>query len=132
MKCFLGSNLYGPCMLLWGLIVLNAIAKVAYARIEPGSGLLRIQNIGSTLAGTIFQLRKGAFQLFARSGKHAVEAGSIVATAEVISARKMQRDCAVATETLRGLSKTLSPQFVKVFQASLAYDINMQPIKKCL
>jgi hypothetical protein len=74
MRCFLARSLYGFCVLLWGLIALNSIAKAAYAYVDPGSGLLLIQIIGSTFAGMTFLLRKHIRQFFARFGKNPEEA----------------------------------------------------------
>ncbi len=67
--------LYGVCVLLWCLIALNSVAKPAYAYVDPGSGLLLIQIIGSTFAGMAFMLRKHIRQFFARFGKNLGEVG---------------------------------------------------------
>ncbi len=40
------------------LAVLGAAAKPAYAYVDPGSGLLAVQIISTTFAGTLFMLRK--------------------------------------------------------------------------
>jgi hypothetical protein len=40
------------------LAVLCALAKPAYAYVDPGSGLLALQIISSTFAGMIFLLRR--------------------------------------------------------------------------
>jgi hypothetical protein len=39
-------------------IILCAIAQPAYAYVDPGSGLLAFQVIGTTFAGVIFMIRK--------------------------------------------------------------------------
>jgi len=78
MKCVLARSLYGLCLLLWGLIALNSIAKTAYAYVDPGSGLLLIQIIGSTFAGMTFILRKHIRLFFARFGHNHGEAGKEV------------------------------------------------------
>jgi hypothetical protein len=47
-------------------VVVNALAQPAYAYVDPGSGLLAFQVLGSTLAGMSFLLRKRIRQFFGR------------------------------------------------------------------
>jgi hypothetical protein len=51
-------------MALQMLVVLCALAKPAYAYIDPGSGLLACQIMGTTLAGFVFIVRKSIRRLF--------------------------------------------------------------------
>lgn len=48
------------------LALLCVVPRVAYAYVDPGSGLLAFQMIGTTLAGIIFVLRKRIRSLFLR------------------------------------------------------------------
>jgi hypothetical protein len=50
-------------------LCLGASAKPAYAYADPGSGLMAIQILGSTLAGFIFLTRKRILALIARIRK---------------------------------------------------------------
>jgi len=45
-------------MVLQVVVVLCAFAQPAYAYVDPGSGLLALQIIGTTFAGMIFMLRR--------------------------------------------------------------------------
>jgi FtsH-binding integral membrane protein len=50
------------CLILW----LGANARPAHAYADPGTGLMAIQILGSTLAGFLFLIRRRVFDLFAR------------------------------------------------------------------
>jgi hypothetical protein len=50
------------------MLVLSTTARPAYAYVDPGSGLLLVQMLGSTLAGMLFLLRKRVRQLFNHFG----------------------------------------------------------------
>ena len=62
------KGLFSFCVVLWWVLVLCATAHPAYAYVDPGSGLLLVQMLGSTLAGVMFLLRKRVRQLFQRFG----------------------------------------------------------------
>ena len=47
-------------------LFLAASAKPAYAYADPGSGLMAIQILGSTLAGFLFLARRRVIDLFVR------------------------------------------------------------------
>jgi hypothetical protein len=53
------------CLAVW----LGASAKPVYAYADPGTGLMAIQILGSTLAGFLFLTRKRVFEWFARIRK---------------------------------------------------------------
>jgi hypothetical protein len=61
---------YMGCVIGWFFIVLVATAQPAYAYVDPGSGLLLLQIVGSTFAGMTFLLRKNIRRLFERFSKH--------------------------------------------------------------
>lgn len=78
-RYILATGLFSLCVVLWWMLVLSATARPAYAYVDPGSGLLLVQMLGSTLAGMMFLLRKRVRQLFnrfagARPAKEDVEA----------------------------------------------------------
>jgi hypothetical protein len=54
-------------LLIQMLAILCALAKPAYAYVDPGSGLLAFQIISTTFAGAIFLVRKRLRQLFGRA-----------------------------------------------------------------
>jgi hypothetical protein len=64
----LGKSLFVAGVFLWLLVVLNSTAQPAYAYVDPGSGLLLFQIIGSTFAGISFLLRKRIREFFLRFG----------------------------------------------------------------
>jgi hypothetical protein len=53
------------CLAVW----LGASTKPLYAYADPGTGLMAIQILGSTLAGFLFLTRKRFFDLIARIRK---------------------------------------------------------------
>lgn len=63
------NALYMGCVVGWLFIVLVATAKPAYGYVDPGSGLLLLQIVGSTFAGMTFLLRKNIRRLFERFSK---------------------------------------------------------------
>jgi hypothetical protein len=54
-----------PLMVIQVLAVLCALAKPAYAYVDPGSGLLVFQMMSTTFAGIIFMLRRRLRHLIA-------------------------------------------------------------------
>jgi hypothetical protein len=70
------SSFHAACVVIWLFILLNCTAQPAYAYIDPGSGLLLFQLIGSMFAGMTFVLRKRLRQLFGRSGKNLPKPGN--------------------------------------------------------
>jgi hypothetical protein len=52
------------CCLIWFLFVCNLVAQPALAYVDPGSGLLLLQILGSTIAGATFLIRKRILELF--------------------------------------------------------------------
>ena len=73
---FFGKVLFCACAALWLLVVLNSTAHPAYGYVDPGSGLLLMQIVGSTFAGIMVLLRKQICQLFGRFGRKATKDGS--------------------------------------------------------
>jgi len=70
--------LYRVCVALWLMIVLASTARPAYAYVDPGTGLLLFQVVGSTFAGIMFLLRKHLRQFFGRFSRHSTrEAGDV-------------------------------------------------------
>jgi hypothetical protein len=57
---------YGVCVAAWLLAVLTTFSVRAYGYMDPGSGLLALQVVGSTIAGMGFLVRKRVLQFFAR------------------------------------------------------------------
>ncbi|HWA93037.1 MAG TPA: hypothetical protein VG844_00445 [Terracidiphilus sp.] len=60
------------CCVIWVLCVCNLVADPAYAYVDPGSGLLLIQILGSIVAGATFLIRKRIrdfFGIFAKKSK---------------------------------------------------------------
>ena len=55
------------------MAVLCALAKPAYAYVDPGSGLLAFQMLSTTFAGAVFMVRKRLRFLF---GKHLLGNGN--------------------------------------------------------
>jgi len=53
---------------LQAILVLCAIAKPAYAYVDPGSGLLVFQIVSTTFAGAVFLLRKRVRQFLEQIG----------------------------------------------------------------
>jgi hypothetical protein len=80
-KRILARGLYSIFLVLLLVLALSATTRPAYAYVDPGSGLLFVQMLGSTLAGMMFLLRKRVRQLFQRFGgerpaKQDTEAGN--------------------------------------------------------
>jgi hypothetical protein len=71
---WLMKGIYGLCAGLWLFVVLGVTARPAYAYVDPGSGLLLAQMVGSTFAGAMFLLRKRIRQLFGRLSGRQTEA----------------------------------------------------------
>jgi len=46
------------------LAVLCALARPAYAYVDPGAGILALQLISTTFAGVVFMIRKRIHRLF--------------------------------------------------------------------
>jgi hypothetical protein len=67
------------CIICWLFIVLVATSRPAYAYVDPGSGLLLFQIVGSTFAGMTFLLRKNIRRFIGRFGRHSQKEGSDVA-----------------------------------------------------
>jgi uncharacterized membrane-anchored protein len=61
--------IYGLSVIVWVFVVLCAIAVPARAYVDPGSGLLALQTLGSTLAGLAFFLRKRIRNVLYRIGR---------------------------------------------------------------
>jgi hypothetical protein len=74
-----GKILFAAFVILWVLVALNATAQPAYAYVDPGSGLLLFQIVGSTFAGMTFLLRKNIRRFFASFGRHSQKEGNDVA-----------------------------------------------------
>jgi hypothetical protein len=72
---FLGKSLFGACVVVWLMVVLCSTAQPAYAYVDPGSGVLLLQIIGSTFAGITFLLRKRVRQFFERFGRSSTKEG---------------------------------------------------------
>ncbi len=71
---FLAKGLSIAAVVVWFFVALVVSAKPAYAYVDPGSGLLVAQVIGSTFLGFSFLIRKRirqVFGLFARNSKNA-------------------------------------------------------------
>jgi len=66
--------LYLTSVTVWALFVINLAAQPAYAYVDPGSGLLALQIIGSTVAGGMYLIRKRIRDLFAFFSKKPKEA----------------------------------------------------------
>lgn len=67
---------YGISVAVWFFGVINLIAVPAHAYVDPGSGLLALQIIGSTLAGAMFLIRKrirDMFGFFSRKPREATK-----------------------------------------------------------
>jgi len=56
-RCF-AQVLYGTMVAFWVLTVLCVTSKPAYGYVDPGSGLLLLQVLGSTFAGAAFLIRR--------------------------------------------------------------------------
>ncbi len=66
--------IYGMSVAVWFFAVINLFALPAHAYVDPGSGLLALQIIGSTLAGATFLIRKwirAHFGFFSRKSRKA-------------------------------------------------------------
>jgi hypothetical protein len=65
--------LYAAAVAVWIFTVINLTAEPAHAYVDPGSGLLALQIIGSTFAGAMFLIRKRVRDLsrflFKRAGE---------------------------------------------------------------
>ena len=72
----LGKILFCACVALWLLVLLNSTAQPAYCYVDPGSGLLLMQIVGSTFAGIMVLLRKQIRQLFGRFSRNSTKDGS--------------------------------------------------------
>jgi hypothetical protein len=59
---------------VWIFGVINLFAVPAHAYVDPGSGLLALQIIGSTLAGAMFLIRKRIRDMFGFFSKKPREA----------------------------------------------------------
>jgi hypothetical protein len=70
MRSLLGRTLFSLSIALWLMAVLIATARPAYAYVDPGSGLLFMQMVGSTFAGITFLLRKRVRQFFGRLSRN--------------------------------------------------------------
>jgi hypothetical protein len=68
--------LYHSFVIFVLFLVLNAFERPAYAYVDPGSGLLVVQFLGTTFAGVSFLLRKRIRQLFERFARSRREIGS--------------------------------------------------------
>lgn len=69
---FLAKGLSIAAVVFWGFVALTVSAKPAYAYVDPGSGLLFVQVLGSTLVGFSFLIRRRlrrVFELFGRNFK---------------------------------------------------------------
>jgi hypothetical protein len=53
---------------LQAILVLGAVARPAYAYVDPGSGLLVLQIVTTTFAGAVFLLRKRLRQFLEQIG----------------------------------------------------------------
>lgn len=62
-RCFI-NVLDGLIVTLLALIVLCVTSKPAYGYVDPGSGLLLLQILGSTFAGAVFLARQRIRQWF--------------------------------------------------------------------
>jgi hypothetical protein len=71
-----GKVLYCGFVMFSLFVVLNTFARPAYAYVDPGSGLLALQVLGSTFAGMSFLLRKRIRQFFGRFARGRNEAGT--------------------------------------------------------
>lgn len=67
--------LYGAMVLLWVLVILCVTSKPAYGYVDPGSGLLLLQVLGSTFAGAAFLIRRRICQ-WLHIGVYSEKAGS--------------------------------------------------------
>lgn len=68
--------MYGAAIAIWIFAVINLIAQPAYAYVDPGSGLLALQIIGSTIVGATFLIRKRIRQMlsfFSRKQREATK-----------------------------------------------------------
>jgi hypothetical protein len=61
------------------VVLLNSVAQPAYAYVDPGSGLLLLQILGSTIAGMSFFLRKKILSLIKYFGKSSTTGGDHIA-----------------------------------------------------
>lgn len=77
-RCLMKA-LYGACFVIWFFILVNSTAEPAHAYIDPGSGLLLLQILGSTFAGMTFLLRKKLRNLIGFFGKSSTKGGSDIA-----------------------------------------------------
>jgi hypothetical protein len=75
MRCW-GRVVYCAGIAAWFVLLLNVTCRPAYAYVDPGSGLLFIQVIGSTFAGITFLLRKKIRELFGRFTRQSAKADS--------------------------------------------------------
>ncbi len=71
--------LYATCTVICFFILFNSTAEPAHAYIDPGSGLLVLQILGTTFAGMMFVLRKKIRNLFEFFGKWSTRAGNDIA-----------------------------------------------------
>ena len=55
-------------VVIWFLALPCVLARPAYAYVDPGSGLLMLQSVGSAFFGITFLLRKHLGQIFERLG----------------------------------------------------------------
>jgi hypothetical protein len=75
----LGKLLYAAYFLGTLFILINSFSQPAYAYVDPGSGLLLLQILGSTVAGMSFFLRKKIRSFFGWFGKSSAKGGSDLA-----------------------------------------------------
>ena len=64
MRCF-GRGLYFASVVIWLFAALCAVARPAYAYVDPGSGLFMLQIVSSTFVGITFLIRKRIRQVSA-------------------------------------------------------------------
>lgn len=66
----LSKILYGGFLLLVLFVALNSTAQPAYGYVDPGSGLVALQVVGSTIAALGFLLRKRVREFLGRFQKN--------------------------------------------------------------
>ena len=79
MARYVGKALYALYFIASFFVLLNSVAKPALAYVDPGSGLLLLQILVSTLAGVSFFLRKKIRSLIGFFGKSSTRGGSDIA-----------------------------------------------------
>ena len=76
---FAGKCLYFAGCLVWIVLMACVIAQPAYGYVDPGSGLLLFQVIGSTFVGLTFFLRRRLRQFFEIFARRSSKAGVDIA-----------------------------------------------------